>query len=141
LKTVSYIIILLGILTLSACDKKTPPKEAPPPPTSKEKTSNDLEVTASAYTSRAGETDSTPSLAAWGDTLKPHMKAIAVSQDLIKMGLSHGVKVSIDGLTGTYTVLDKMNKKWTKKIDIYMGLDTKKAKEWGKQKVTIHWDK
>ncbi len=140
MKIIRYIILSLGILSLSACDKTTPPKEAsPPPPTSKANTKNNLEVTASAYTSRAGETDATPSLAAWGDTLKPNMKVIAVSRDLIKMGLSHGMKVSIDGLTGTYTVLDKMNKKWTKKIDIYMGLDTKKAKEWGQQKVTIHW--
>ena len=99
-----------------------------------------MEVTASAYTSNAAETDSNPSLAAWGDTLKPGMKAIAVSRDLIKMGLSHGVKVSIDGFEGKYIVLDKMNKRWTKKIDIYMGLDTKAAGEWGKQKVIIYWD-
>ena len=99
-----------------------------------------LEVTASAYTSSIGETDSTPSLTAWGDTLKPGMKAIAVSRDLIKMGLSHGIQVSIDGLDGQYIVLDKMNKRWTKKIDIYMGLDKKAAKEWGKKQVIIHWE-
>ena len=105
------------------------------------KTDNSLEVTATAYTSNPTETDSTPSLAAWGDTLKPGMKAIAVSRDLIKMGLSHGVEVSIDGLNGKYIVLDKMNKKWKRKIDIYMGLDIKKAKKWGKKKVVIHWSK
>ncbi len=99
-----------------------------------------LEVTATAYTSNVTETDSTPSLAAWGDTIRPGMKAIAVSRDLIKMGLSHGDKVSIKGLEGEYTVLDKMNKRWKKKIDIYMGVDTKAAKEWGKQKVIIYWD-
>ena len=124
MKTISYIAILLAVISLFGCDKKT----------------TSLEVTATAYTSSSKETDSTPTLAAWGDTLKPGMKAIAVSRDLLKMGLSHGVKVSIDGLDGTYTVLDKMNKKWTKKIDIYMGNDVKKAKEWGQKKVTIHWD-
>jgi len=69
------------------------------------------------------------------------MKAIAVSGDLIKMGLSHGVEVSIDGLSGTYRVLDKMNKRWERKIDIYMGLDVKKAKTWGEKKVVIRWSK
>ena len=101
---------------------------------------NSLEVTSSAYTSSPGETDSTPSLAAWGDTLKPGMKSIAVSRDLIKMGLGHNATVTIDGLSGKYVVLDKMNKRWTKKIDIYMGLDKKAAKEWGKKKVVIHWN-
>lgn len=100
-----------------------------------------LKVTASAYTSSDGETDSTPTLAAWGDTLKPGMKSIAVSRDLIDMGLTHNQKVRIEGLEGTYTVLDKMNKRWKKKIDIYMGNDTKKAKEWGKRKVVIYWAK
>ena len=37
---------------------------------------NSLKVTASAYTSNAAETDSNPSLVAWGDTLKPGMKAM-----------------------------------------------------------------
>lgn len=32
-----------------------------------------------------------------------------------------------------------MNKRWTKKIDIYMGVDVKAAKAWGKKKVTISW--
>ena len=100
-----------------------------------------LKVTASAYTSSNRETDSTPTLAAWGDTLKPGMKSIAVSRDLIKMGLTHNQKVRIEGLKGTYRVLDKMNKRWKKKIDIYMGNDTKKAKEWGKRKVVIYWTK
>ena len=32
-----------------------------------------------------------------------------------------------------------MNKRWKKRIDIYMGTDVKKAKEWGKKKVTISY--
>jgi len=98
-----------------------------------------LNVTATAFTSTVIETDNAPSLTAWGDTLKPGMKAIAVSRDLIKMGLTHKTRVTIDGLGGEYIVLDKMHRRWTKKIDIYMGLDRKKAKNWGKKKVTIHW--
>jgi len=98
-----------------------------------------LEVMATAYTSNPGETNSNPFLTAWGDKLKPGMKVIAVSGDLIKMGLSHNKEVKIDGLKGTYRVLDKMNKRWEKKIDIYMGLDVEKAREWGAKKVTISW--
>jgi len=100
---------------------------------------NSMEVTASAFTSTAGETDDTPTLAAWGDTLKPGMKAIAVSRDLIKVGLNHNQMVKISGLDGEYRVLDKMNKRWKRKIDIYMGNNKEKAKKWGKQKVTIYW--
>ncbi len=120
----SYFILFLGIMAIIGCDRNI----------------NSLEVTASAYTSSLDETDSTPSLAAWGDTLRPGMKTIAVSRDLIKKGLSHGVKVSIEGLEGKYTVLDKMNKKWQNKIDIYMGTDKKAAIEWGKRKVVISWE-
>lgn len=98
-----------------------------------------LKVTASAYTSSVGETDSTPNLAAWGDILEPGMKSIAVSRDLIKMGLTHNQEVRIEGFEGTYLVLDKMNKRWEKKIDIYMGNDVKKARQWGKQEVVIYW--
>ena len=100
-----------------------------------------LEVTATAYNSVNSQTkEGDPTLTAWGDTLKPGMKAIAVSRDLIDDGLTHGTEVQIDGLPGTYIVRDKMNKRWEKKIDIYMGLDIKAAKEWGKRTVTISWD-
>ena len=99
-----------------------------------------MEVDASAYTSREQETKAgNPFLAAWGDTLKPGMKAVAVSRDLIPLGLDHGTKIKIEGLPGEYTVLDKMGKRWKKKIDIYFGLDREAAKEWGKRKVTIYW--
>ncbi|GAL33799.1 hypothetical protein JCM19240_2495 [Vibrio maritimus] len=98
-----------------------------------------LRVKASAYTSAVGETDSTPNIGAWGDRLTPGMKAIAVSRDLIELGLTHNQRVRIKGFEGTYLVLDKMNKRWTKKIDIYMGNDVEKAKQWGVRNVTIYW--
>lgn len=98
-----------------------------------------LRVKASAYTSAIGETDSTPNIGAWGDKLTPGMKAIAVSRDLIELGLTHNQRVTIKGFEGTYFVLDKMNKRWTKKIDIYMGNDVEKAKQWGVRNVTIYW--
>jgi len=100
-----------------------------------------MEVTATAYTSCRRETDRTPYLAAWNNRLKPSVKSIAVSRDLLKMGLTNKTRVTIDGLPGTYEVLDKMNKRWKKKIDIYMGCNLKKARRWGKRKVTIRWKK
>ena len=99
-----------------------------------------LEVTATAYTMAESETKKgNVGLAAWGDQLEPGMKAIAVSRDLIDMGLDHETEVRIEGLEGTYVVRDKMNKRWEKKIDIFMGKDREKAMEWGKKEVTIHW--
>lgn len=100
----------------------------------------ELQVTATAYTSSPGQTDDTPNIAAWGDVLEPGMKAIAVSRDLLQLGLKHGDKVRIEGLDGEFTVLDKMNKRWERKIDIYMGESLEDAKDWGKQQVTIVWD-
>ena len=50
------------------------------------------------------------------------------------------MKVRIDGLDGEYVVRDKMNKRWSEKIDIFFGTDKAAAKEWGKRTVTIHWD-
>ena len=113
-------------------------------PQKKEKRQNyskRLHVTATAYTSHAAQTDSTPNIAAWGDRLRPGMKAIAVSRDLLnEYGLKHKQKVRIKGLNGEYVVLDKMNKRWRKKIDIYMGMNKRKAFQWGRRKVEILWD-
>lgn len=123
MKLRSHLLAILAITTLFGCGGGE----------------QSLKVTASAYTSSVGETDSTPNLAAWGDTLKPGMKSIAVSRDLIDMGLTHNQEVRIEGFEGTYRVLDKMNKRWKKKIDIYMGNDVQKARQWGKQEVVIYW--
>ncbi len=100
---------------------------------------NVLQVTATAYNSVPGQTQGNPTVTAWGDKLVPGMKAIAVSRDLISKGLDHGTKVKIDGMPGTYRVMDKLHKRWKLRIDIYMGKDVKAAKAWGKREVTIRW--
>jgi len=106
----------------------------------KSPTHSKLRVIATAYTSHAAQTDSTPDIAAWGDRLKPGMKAIAVSRDLLNhYGLSRGSMVRINGLPGEYKVLDKMNKRWEKRIDISMGKNRRKAFRWGKRPVIIEW--
>lgn len=102
-------------------------------------TTHHLVVAATAYTTAPDETQSAaPGITAWGDKLKPGMKAIAVSHDLIAMGLRHGTRVRIKGLKGTYVVRDKMNARWERKIDIFMP-SKKKAMRWGRRKVTITW--
>lgn len=98
-----------------------------------------VEVTATAYNSVRYQTSHTPNIAAWGDTLKPGMKCIAVSRDLLEKGIDHNTKVKISGLDGIYLVKDKMHKRWKNKIDIYMGEDIKKAREWGTKKVMMEY--
>jgi len=99
-----------------------------------------LSVTATAYTSHRGQTDKTPFLAAWNNRIRPGMKVIAVSRDLIyKYGITNGSKVRISGLPGIYTVRDKMNKRWRRKIDIYMGTSRWRALRWGRRRVTLYY--
>jgi len=99
-----------------------------------------LRVTATAYSSHTAQTDSTPFLAAWNNHLRPGMKVIAVSRDLLtRYGMRNGTKVRIGGLSGYYRVRDKMNKRYKKRIDIYMGLDRQRALRWGRRSVVIYW--
>jgi len=101
---------------------------------------NKLRVLATAYTSHRKQTDRTPFLAAWNNRIRPGMKIIAVSRDLIrKHGLRNGSKVRISGLKGTYVVRDKMNKRYRNKIDIYMGTNRRRALRWGRRYVTLYW--
>ena len=94
-------------------------------------------VTASAYNSTPAQTDAAPNEGAWGDEITPGMKVIAVSPDLIAAGLNRGTKVRVEGLPGTWTVLDRTASRHRNRIDIYMGTDVEAAREWGIRKVTI----
>ena len=99
-----------------------------------------IRVVATAYTSHRGQTDRTPFLAAWNNRIRPGMKIIAVSPDLIRRyGITNGTKVKISGLPGIYTVRDKMNKRLRNHIDIYMGTNRRKALRWGRRRVMLYW--
>lgn len=99
----------------------------------------ELEVTASAYTLAVDEGhDLSPGIGAWGDRLKPDMQVIAVSRDLIPLGLGHRARVQIEGFPGVFRVRDKMHRRWRNKIDILVP-SKKQAYEWGKRKVRIKW--
>jgi len=99
----------------------------------------EIEVKASAYNSLKYQTDSNPVIAAWGDSLKPGMYCIAVSRDLLKLGLKLDTPVKIEGLDSVYLVKDKMHRRKRNQIDIYMGIDVKKAKEWGVKRLKIQY--
>lgn len=98
-----------------------------------------LVVNASAYNSLSNQTEGNPNIGAWGDTIDPDMKVIAVSRDLIKKGLDHNTRVRIKGFEGEYLVKDKMHYRWKNKIDIYMGEDVGRAREWGRKKIEIYY--
>jgi 3D (Asp-Asp-Asp) domain-containing protein len=121
---------LLGILVLSSCSvlQKIP----------QEKQQN-LMVTATAFNSLPKQGKGNPNVGAWGDSITPGMNAVAVSADLVSLGLSRGTKVRIEGLRNEYVVLDRMPAKWKKRIDIYMGNDVKAARSWGRREVNIYW--
>jgi len=98
-----------------------------------------IRVVATAYNSTVHQTEGDPFIGAFGDSLKPGMKCIAVSRDLYRLGLKRNTFVTIEGLKGIYLVKDKMHPRWTNKIDIYMGTDIISAKRWGRKKVNIQY--
>ena len=98
-----------------------------------------LVVTATAYNSHPSQTDDTPDVAAWGDVLRPGMKTIAVSRDLIRLGFVRGARVRIEGIPGRFVVLDKMARRKRRRIDIYMGDDLQRARAWGQRRVRVYW--
>ncbi|PWK19852.1 3D domain-containing protein [Xanthomarina spongicola] len=98
-----------------------------------------IKVTVTAYNSLAYQTNDNPQITAFGDSLKPGLKYIAVSRDLQALGLTYNTPVKIEGLEGIYLVKDKMHYRWKNKIDIYMGEDVKAAKKWGRKKLNIQY--
>ena len=70
---------LLGILLLTSCSifQKIPQK--------KQQT---LVVTATAFNSLPKQGQGNPNVGAWGDRITPGMNAVAVSSDLVSLGLT-----------------------------------------------------
>ena len=100
-----------------------------------------LLVTATIYHADPAQTDDTPFITASGAHINPENpqghRWIAVSRDLEGKGLTFGVKVKISGtgqLDGVWTVQDRMNERWTSRIDF---LVNKKLKGGKWEKVTV----
>jgi 3D (Asp-Asp-Asp) domain-containing protein len=119
-------LLLCVLLVSSACATLGPPRQ-------------ELVVTATAYNSLPAQTDGDPEIGAWGDRLRPGTRAVAVSPDLLALGLARNSRVRIEGLDGEYRVLDKMPPRWKRRIDIFMGADRRAARSWGKRTTRIEW--
>ncbi|WP_411030790.1 3D domain-containing protein [Spongiimicrobium sp. 3-5] len=132
MRPVGFCIVLVGLFALCSCEENEKVKE-------EVYLWNTINVTATAYNSLSAQTDRTPNIAAWGDTLSPGMKCIAVSRDLIALGLKHNTMIKLDTFPGIYLVKDKMHRRWKKRIDIYMGINKGAAKQWGKRKLTLQY--
>jgi 3D (Asp-Asp-Asp) domain-containing protein len=100
-------------------------------------------VTATIYHAVPGQTDDTPFITASNkrinkDNPQGH-RWIAVSRDLEKLGFTLGTKVCVEGageMDGDWTIEDRMNKRWTNKIDFLVNQDIKGGK-WENVKIYL----
>ena len=123
-------LIFAGLLILASCSTIQKPLE---------EKQQSLLVTATAFNSLPKQGQGNPNVGAWGDRITPGVSAVAVSDDLVSLGLTRGTRVRIEGMKNEYVVLDRMPARWKKRIDIYMGNDVKAARSWGKREVKIYW--
>lgn len=100
---------------------------------------HELHVTATAYVTPPSPSEGLVSTTAFGIWLRPGMRIVAVSRDLENLGLTRGVRMRIEGVEGEWEVGDRTAKRWTKRIDLYMGDDLHAARAFGKRRVRIHW--
>lgn len=134
--TAARALLLVCSFVLGSCASVASWPHAPPAPQAPART---LTVTATAYNSVPEQTEGDPHDGAWGDRIAPGMRAIAVSPDLVALGLGRGTRVRIEGLRGEFVVLDRMPSRWTRRIDVYLGKDVRAAREFGKREVQITW--
>jgi 3D (Asp-Asp-Asp) domain-containing protein len=135
-------LLAAALLAAAGCASvrpSVPPPTPSPAPAPRVPLARELDVTASAYNSTAEQTDGHPQLTASGETLRPGVRALAVSDDLFESGLDFGTRVEIDGMPGEWIVMDRMHSRWKRKIDVYMGVDRKEALRFGEKRVKIRW--
>lgn len=100
-------------------------------------------VDATIYHAVEGQTDSTPLITASGKHINPKNPAghrwIAVSRDLEEIGFVFGEKVLVTGaehMDGVYVVEDRMNRRWTKRIDFLVN-ESMKGGKWRGVKIKL----
>ena len=93
-----YVITWIMLITFCSCDKNM----------ENQCSSKSFEVVATAYNSLSYQTSSNPNITAFGDSLKPGLRYIAVSRDLLDSGLVHNTQVKIEGFDSLFTVKDKI---------------------------------
>lgn len=94
-----------------------------------------ITVVATIYHADPSQTDDTPFVTASNKIINKDNPAIhrwiAVSRDLEKLGFTFGSKICVEGageLDGIWTVQDRMNKRWTKRIDFLVNKEMKYGK-------------
>ena len=94
-------------------------------------------VTVTAYNSDAGQTDSTPCQGAHGRVCGRDWGVVAISRDLERHFPPHSKLCLSGGISGCFTVMDRMNPRWHRKVDIYVGKSRKEAFRVGHRKAII----
>lgn len=104
---------------------------------------DEVVVDATIYHAVEGQTDSTPLITASGKHIDPSNPAghrwIAVSRDLEALGFVFGKRVMVMGaehMDGIYTVEDRMNRRWTKRIDFLVN-ESMKGGKWENIKIIL----
>ncbi len=95
-----------------------------------------LLVKATAYNALPAQTDSTPTICAWGDPVRPGV--IAISRDLEKLGLTRGKEVYVKGY-GKKVVMDRMHRRKRNQIDLFME-EYDDAMQFGIRELEISWE-
>lgn len=87
-------------------------------------------VTATVYHPVEAQTDSTPLITASGAKINPDHplshRWVAISRDLEKLGYTLGKKILVQGAgdyNGIWTIQDRMNYRWKRRIDFLIGLN------------------
>ena len=100
-------------------------------------------VVATIYHAEPSQTDSTPFITASNKVINKENpqghRWIAVSRDLEKLGFTFGTKVCVENagdMDGEWTVQDRMNKRWTKRIDFLVNKEMKYGK-WKNVKIYL----
>lgn len=99
-------------------------------------------VTATIYHADPSQTDDTPFITASNKRINKKNPGahrwIAVSRDLESKGFIFGAKVLVEGagdLDGVWTVQDRMNRRWTKRIDFLVNKSMRYGK-WENVRIT-----
>jgi len=100
-------------------------------------------VTATVYNAVPGQTDDTPLITASGARISEKNAInhcwVAVSRDLEAEGFKMGSKILVEGAgsyDGVWTIQDRMNRRWKRKIDFLVNEDVKLGK-WENLKITL----
>jgi len=80
-----------------------------------------------------------PTRGKWGDELKPGIKALAVSPDLVARGMGPGTRVRIEGMPSGYRVRDQLPDGTRERIEIFMGTDAASVEHFGEKRMRIWW--